>query len=153
MPKRKRSRTSTGVEGGSDKRLKTSDDMELAKSQTTHAVLSQYYGEVTTLRKYLLAQLPLASRKRRRRLLSLQSTSQTIDKSIVDLESLVNLLDSTLIGVPRGVRPGSSDRWKQWQDFSQLADISESTLRFGKASDGSNISEVGKPPLILFCQH
>lgn len=76
-----------------------------------HPVLSRYYPRLLTLRQYLLEQLPPSSKARRRRIASLgQSSNAKADRSdrgldpkqdhdVDDNSVLVDLLDSTLVGV------------------------------------------------------
>lgn len=64
--------------------------------ETSHPVISLYYRKVVSLRDYLLQQLPVTSKSRRRRILTLGSRTDT--ESQMSL-SLAQLLDSTLVGV------------------------------------------------------
>lgn len=76
---------------------------------TTHPVISLYYREVFTLRQYLLRQLPITSKLRRRRIASLHT-----------VVPLADLLDSTLVGVLK--EPSAkvnSDRKRDYQAFTQ----------------------------------
>ncbi|KAF7718306.1 Uncharacterized protein PECH_001106 [Penicillium ucsense] len=68
---------------------------------TTHPVISLYYPHVLTLRQYLLRQLPVSSKLRRRRIATLRASSSQLsaDCSEDSAEALVGLLDSTLVGV------------------------------------------------------
>lgn len=83
--------------------------------QPTHPVISLYYRELLTLRQYLLRQLPVSSKLRRRRIASLgASRAETGD------EALVTLLDSTLVGVLKQSTPkDDSDRQRDYRAFTQ----------------------------------
>lgn len=72
----------------------------------THPVLSQYYPRLWTLREYLVAKLPAASRKRRRRLLHLRNEQ---DDSLLESSSQVSrvcqILDNTIVGSSSELKP------------------------------------------------
>lgn len=85
-------------------------------NQTTHTVISLYYREVLTLRQYLLRQLPVSSKLRRRRIASLGSSAAEPG----DVQPLANLLDSTLVGVLKESTPKvDSDRRRGYRAFTQ----------------------------------
>lgn len=63
---------------------------------TSHPVISLYYREVLTLRDYLLRQLPISSKLRRRRIISLSSSKSA---TRCENQPLADLLDATLVGV------------------------------------------------------
>lgn len=85
-------------------------------NQATHAVISLYYREVLTLRQYLLRRLPASSKLRRRRIATLGSSAAELG----DVQPLVNLLDSTLVGVLKESTPKvDSDRRRDYRAFTQ----------------------------------
>lgn len=67
-----------------------------------HPVISLYYRQVVSLRQYLLGQLPVSSKVRRRRLASLGTVGAAQHDDLrgpAQLPELVRLLDTTLVGV------------------------------------------------------
>lgn len=99
--------------------------------QHPHPVISLYYQQVLTLRQYLLQKLPLTSKSRRRRILSLKSPIAR-EKDHRQYEEpaqiLANLLDTTLIGVPKEISPaGDQTRQLDFAAFTQSQDRSECT--------------------------
>ena len=82
---------------------------------TAHPVISLYYREVLTLRQFLLRQLPVSSKLRRRRIASLRSSREPSDA-----KPLADLLDTTLIGVLKASTPKiDSDRQRDYRAFTQ----------------------------------
>lgn len=103
-----------------------------------HPVISLYYPQVLTLRQYLLQQLPLTSKSRRRRILSLKApVAQPVaaDKSDGDhrqheepAQIIANLLDTTLVGVPKEPLPTGDQIYRQdFVTFTQSQDRSQCT--------------------------
>ncbi|KAJ5577953.1 Telomere reverse transcriptase [Penicillium hispanicum] len=85
--------------------------------QTTHPVISLYYPEVLTLRQYLLRQLPISSKLRRRRIASLRPLPTASPNAG---RSLSELLDSTLVGLLKKSSPNvDSDRQRDYRAFTQ----------------------------------
>lgn len=70
----------------------------------TLPLLRHYYPEVLSLRQYLASRGHGTSRKRRRNILQYGNTDGLANHCQVDL-ALVHLLDTTLIGLPKVVRP------------------------------------------------
>lgn len=66
----------------------------LPQPSHSHPVLSLYYRQILPLRLYLLRNLPVASKVRRRRIASLG-----VSKGPDTDSNLVRLLDTTLVGV------------------------------------------------------
>ncbi|KAJ5325627.1 Telomere reverse transcriptase [Penicillium brevicompactum] len=84
--------------------------------EISHPVISLYYQQVLTLRDYLLHQLPLTSKSRRRRIWSLGSPSDTHPQS----SALAQLLDSTLVGVLKNSSPSLiTERQKEYLSFNE----------------------------------
>lgn len=82
--------------------------------QTSHPVISLYYREVLTLRQYLLRQLPVSSKLRRRRIASLGSSTGGGNPQLADL------LDATLVGVLKHPSPKvDSERQRDYRAFTQ----------------------------------
>lgn len=99
----------------------------LRNDQTSHPVISLYYREVLTLRNYLLRQLPVSSKLRRRRITSLGSSKST---PRCEDQPLAELLDATLVGVLKKPSPNAdSERQRDLRVFtqSQSRSILEST--------------------------
>jgi len=122
----------------SSDRFKSSKAPNAPSNQITHPVISLYYREVLNLRQYLLSQLPVSSKLRRRRIASLR-TSQTAEPSA---RSLADLLDSTLIGVLKWSTPNvDSERQRDYRAFTQSQ--SRSILVSTDTGPTSPQSEVG----------
>lgn len=82
--------------------------------QASHPVISLYYREVLTLRQYLLRQLPVSSKLRRRRIASLGSSTGGENSQLADL------LDATLVGVLKHPSPNiDSERQRDYHAFTQ----------------------------------
>lgn len=108
----------------------------LALDQTTHPVISLYYRQLLTLRQYLLNQLPITSKSRRRRITSLSTSSQDRNTAV-----LAALLDSTLVGVLKDRSPSiDSERQRDYRAFTQSQ--SRSTLISTDTGPNSPQSEV-----------
>jgi hypothetical protein len=142
--KRKR-RTDHSVEGA-NKRYRLSPGKPLGDGLVRYSLLSHYYMKVLTLREYLLSKLPATSKKRRKKVIYVNSTCgpPSAIGGIVDQHALAWHLDQTLVGVSEEAGVYNDERWKQWTSFSQLADYSESTIRSGKGSGDSSLCEVRK---------
>ncbi|KAJ5806303.1 uncharacterized protein N7503_003905 [Penicillium pulvis] len=96
-------------------RFKSSKNSIARNNPTTHPVISLYYRQVLTLRQYLLDQLPISSKLRRRRITSLRSSP---DRS--NVQPLADLLDSTLVGVLKERSPKiDSERQRVYREFTQ----------------------------------
>ena len=114
-------------------------------SLTRHAVISQYYPSVLSLRQYMLAKLPSSSRIRRKKITIAGRASQSSDGNVNEIgESLGRLLDTTLIGLSEETKSNAEDLWNQWTSFSQRADESTVTLSDGLAGAAFSQSEVSR---------
>jgi len=96
----------------------------------SHALLSQYYHKLQTLRDYVVSKLPSSSRQRRKKILSIGHAIQPrLETPIDEAESVLSrLLDNTLVGTA-GNDQGRPDSW--WDEFlslSQRGDESYVTL-------------------------
>ncbi|KAJ5492091.1 Telomere reverse transcriptase [Penicillium expansum] len=89
-----------------------------SSSHMDHPIISLYYRHVVSLREYLLQQLPVTSKSRRRRILTLDSRE---DKdSNAQSQTLAELLDSTLVGVLKESSPTLNlERQKQYSSFNE----------------------------------
>ncbi|KAJ5496602.1 reverse transcriptase [Penicillium fimorum] len=99
----------------------------ISQTKTSHPVISLYYRQVVPLREYLLQQLPVTSKSRRRRILTLDSRE---DQDANASQTLAELLDSTLVGVLKESSPAlNSERQKEYSSFnaSQSRSILAST--------------------------
>ncbi|KAJ5677257.1 uncharacterized protein N7477_002890 [Penicillium maclennaniae] len=95
-------------------RFKSSIALDTRPGQITHPVISLYYRELLTLRQYLLTQLPVSSKLRRRRIASLANSTAEPTQSLADL------LDSTLVGVLKQSTPRvDSERQRDYRAFTQ----------------------------------
>ncbi|KAH8199578.1 hypothetical protein TruAng_006275 [Truncatella angustata] len=107
-----------------------------------HAVLSQYYIKVLTLRDYVLLKLPATSRIRRKKLASVGLENSTT-AVVPTIEKTVGaLLDNTLVGLTEQSNHASENRWEQWTSFTQRGDESYITLSDGLAGAAFSQSEV-----------
>ncbi|KAJ5177714.1 reverse transcriptase [Penicillium coprophilum] len=84
-------------------------------TKTSHPVISLYYRNVVPLREYLLQQLPVTSKSRRRRILTVDSREDNAQS-----QTLAELLDSTLVGVLKETSPIlNSERQKEYSSFNE----------------------------------
>lgn len=125
-----------------------------------HPVISLYYPQVSTLRQYLLQQLPSSSKLRRRRIRSFKAAPGAVaeDKSATD--QLAILLDTTLVGVPKESVPAvDRSRQRSFAAFTQSQDRSQCTdtgppcpqsevMSFYSLSIGSHVSTQGTDYLL-----
>lgn len=96
-------------------RFKSSKHPVARDNRTTHPVISLYYRQVLPLRQYLLNQLPVSSKLRRRRITSLRPSPERND-----LQPLADLLDSTLVGVSKeSSLTVNSERQRDYRAFTQ----------------------------------
>ncbi|KGO41911.1 Telomere reverse transcriptase [Penicillium expansum] len=102
----------------SPRRFRTSYASISLKTKIDHPIISLYYRHVVSLREYLLQQLPVTSKSRRRRILTLDSRE---DKdSNAQSQTLAELLDSTLVGVLKESSPTLNlERQKQYSSFNE----------------------------------
>ncbi|XXG94534.1 hypothetical protein Hte_000791 [Hypoxylon texense] len=116
-------------------RTQPESNQQLEPVQTHHAVLSQYYSQVLTLRHYVLSRLPPTSRLRRKKVTAIGIVDKTPGPpTLSDIErSLGVLLDNTLIGVPNESKTPEDDHLEGWKTFSQKGDESYVTLSNGVA--------------------
>ena len=124
----------------------TNANIHHAHNTVHHPVISLYYRQVLTLRQYLLCQLPLSSKVRRRRVASFGIAPATgsiaspatakngdhhgpADPGLAHVPDLVRLLDTTLVGVlhelPETV---SQERRRDLVAFTQSQSQSQSQL-------------------------
>lgn len=132
----KRKRTKHGIEGD-PKRQRIFGNPNGKDPVVKHAVLSQCYPQVFTLRDYLLFKLPATSKARRKKVLNLGRKQSLEDGK--DWSALSTFLDLTLIGVMRNNEGSPKDRIQQWTSFSQKVDTSNST--FANLSGTGNFSQ------------
>ncbi|KAH8603106.1 hypothetical protein B0O99DRAFT_20989 [Bisporella sp. PMI_857] len=140
--KRKRNRHGSG-NGGDSKRQRISDQMISKDSVVKQAVLSQYYTQVVSLRRYLLSKLPPTSKLRRKKILSFDKRKQP--DSIVDA-SFSRFLDQTIVGVRTCRDVSFQERSEKWVSFSQRVDTSDSTFTNLTGIGIYSQSEVGFTP-------
>lgn len=90
-------------------------------TKTSHPVISLYYRHVVPLREYLLQQLPVTSKSRRRRILTLGSREdQETNAQSQTSQTVAELLDSTLVGVLKESSPTLNlERQKQYSSFNE----------------------------------
>ncbi|KAL0939367.1 telomerase reverse transcriptase [Colletotrichum truncatum] len=121
------------------KKVKVDRDEALVK----HSLLQQHYGNVQTLRAYLLSKLPSSSRLRRKKITSVGSSPTILAEETKQVEScLSTLLDTTLVCTQHHPKAKLDSRWEQWQSFSQKGDESVMTLSGGLAGATCSQSEI-----------
>ncbi|KAG2412542.1 hypothetical protein HFD88_010099 [Aspergillus terreus] len=98
----------------------------------SHPVISLYYPQVLTLRQYLLQQIPVSSKSRRRRIASVRADGS--DTETEGDHGLANLLDRTLVGVSKESPPTSTP-----ENRRELARFSQSQSR---SVEDSNVGPV-----------
>lgn len=129
------------------KKARTGESQEAPPpaSLARHAVISQYYPSVLSLRQYMLAELPSSSRIRRKKITTAGRASQSSGGGVSGIgESLGRLLDTTLVGLPEQTKSHAGDLWDQWTSFSQRGDESTVTLSDGLAGAAFSQSEVSR---------
>jgi hypothetical protein len=153
--KRKRSSHANGT---SHKKAKRAAETA-PTSDHDHPVLRHHYSQVSTLRQYLLSQLPLLSKNRRRRISQLGHTAPVQeDASTRDVDiQLGQLLDSTLVGwlldtVPKNVDQELKERGREIESFTQQRSqsISGGTFKPGYFMQ-SEVGEVTHVTVPLLC--
>lgn len=123
-----------------DSKRQRTEDSHFARHPIV-PLLSQYYQEVHSLRTYLVSRLPKSSKKRRRRLLhyGLQPVN---DDSIIVEQSVVELLDSILVGTSKHVSTQELDQLDQ--DISVFTQqVSETDISVSPSAGHLRQSEVG----------
>lgn len=87
----------------------------VARGNHTHPVISLYYRQVLSLRQYLLSQLPVTSKLRRRRITALRASPDR-----TNVQPLADLLDTTIVGLLKESSPTiDSQRQKDYRAFTQ----------------------------------
>ena len=125
--KRKRHRSGQDSRGDAKRqRVSTSFNGNGKDPVVKNALLAQYYPRVLSLREYLLSKLPLTSKIRRKKILTVGRKPG--DRSSGRDQALANALDQILIGVSKDSQASQEERWQQWASFSYRADTSASTL-------------------------
>ncbi|GLA36047.1 hypothetical protein AnigIFM63309_001705 [Aspergillus niger] len=100
-------------------------------AEHSHPVISLYYSQVVTLRQYLLCQIPLSSKSRRRRIVSIchePAPAKTSDDGGSG-GLLANLLNTTLVGILTDSPPTCNEKRRQ-----ELAAFTQSQSRSEQAS-------------------
>lgn len=148
---RKRARSKADETIPDRPRKKTANAAHRAEGKSPeikHAVISQYFGHVLSLRDYVLMKLPGTSRLRRKKIASV-GISSSEDANVPDIErGLGLLLDTALVGCkglpdrPERVAHATDNRRQQWTNFTQKGDESHVTLSDGLAGAVFSQSEV-----------
>lgn len=101
-------------------------------------LLERHYSRVTSLREYVLSQLPHGSRLRRKKVASIgeANDAREIEKT------LSRLLDTTLVCFAHQEADNDDTRWEQWLAFSQREDESYVSLSGGIAGSIFSQNEV-----------
>lgn len=100
-------------------------------AEHSHPVISLYYSQVVTLRQYLLCQIPLSSKSRRRRIVSIchePAPAKTSDDGGSG-GLLANLLNTTLVGILTDSPPTCNEKRRQ-----ELAAFTQSQSKSEQAS-------------------
>lgn len=155
--------TGTGLTDLNNKRQKVSGDFRNKDPPVKQALLTKYYPDVLSLRDYLLSKLPVSSKVRKKKLLSVGRKTSANTEDLVgrggddgddddnddnddgndEDRVLGNFLDGTLIGVSSNNGLSQEDRLKEWNSFSQRGDTSVSTIANSSSTDIYSQSEVG----------
>jgi telomerase reverse transcriptase len=118
------------------------------KDGHSHPVISLYYRQVVTLRQYLLQQIPVTSKSRRRRIASIRSdplTQREGDDSPGDrqVQDLASVLDTTLVGVLNETSPTvTQERRRDFAAYSQTQSQCRSELTSTDTGPPCSQSEV-----------
>lgn len=108
------------------------------KHRVHHPVISLYYPHVLSLRQYLLRQLPVSSKLRRRRIASLSPSAGSADQPTHSHSDLPRLLDTTLVGVLHDSSPlVSQERQRDLLAFTQ----SQSGSQLGSTCAQSDVCQ------------
>lgn len=111
----------------------------------SHPVLTLYYNRVVSLRQYLLSQIPVASRSRRRRIASIGSRTTRgiqVGNSNNSDHGLAAFLDTTLVGVLKETPPTiSRERQRDLVAFSQSQSQSQSKSQLSNSDSGSSCAQ------------
>ena len=114
------------------KRVKVEHAPPQTTSKVDHPVLRSFYANISTLRTYLLSQLPPASRNRRRALnkIGIKRESSKPETDLEHHQRLGELLDGTLVAVREPFdRRDDESRLKDLQHFSQQLSASTGSGR------------------------
>ncbi|KEY71113.1 hypothetical protein S7711_00935 [Stachybotrys chartarum IBT 7711] len=128
--KRKRS----GLDASPVKKLKDSD----SSTPVRRDLLESSYTRVSSLRAYVLSQLPKTSRIRRKKITGLGSQHNASEAT----SQLAKFLDTTLVCTNSLVDELDDSISEQWQFFSQKADDSNVTISGGVAASVHIQSEI-----------
>lgn len=90
-------------------------------TEHSHPVISVYYPEVLTLRQYLLRQIPISSKSRRRRIRTVGNEDSPSTSS--GSRELSTFLDTTLVGVLETESPSTDSQDRH--DSTNLSLISQ----------------------------
>ncbi|QSZ30101.1 hypothetical protein DSL72_004621 [Monilinia vaccinii-corymbosi] len=151
MASKKRKRSHAGAGPGLkdlNKRQKVAEDFRNKDPPVKQVLLAKYYPRVLCLRDYLLSKLPVSSKVRKKKLLSVgRKTSATTEDQGGDGDGgedrlLGDFLDSTLIGASSNNGLSQEDRLKEWNSFSQRGDLSVSTIANSIGADLYSQSEI-----------
>lgn len=135
--KRKRS----GHDASPVKKLKDSD----SSTPVRRDLLENSYTRVSSLRAYVLSQLPKTSRIRRKKITGLGNQHNTSEAT----SQLAEFLDTTLVCTNSLVDELDDSISEQWQFFSQKADDSNVTISGGVAASVHIQSEVCFIPIYM----
>ncbi|KAJ8070628.1 hypothetical protein OCU04_000999 [Sclerotinia nivalis] len=140
----------TCLTDSNNKRQRISGDCLNKDPPVKQALLNKYYPNVLCLRDYLLSKLPVSSKVRRKKLLSvgrkasanIQYQDGNDDEDEDEDRVLGDFLDGTLIGVSSNNGLSQEDRVKEWVSFSQRGDVSVSTIVNSNCTDVYSQSEI-----------
>jgi telomerase reverse transcriptase len=135
-----------------NKRCRLSGMEHSHENVVKHSILTQYYPRVLTLGEYLRSKLPSNSKARIKRIISLESGSESVHGADKEGKNgyLGNFLVSTLVGVLEEDKQRKDERWAQWTSYSQLADNSDATVRTWDREEECSQSEVGSSSSQLY---
>lgn len=138
----------TAVGSGNDEAVSTiSGD---SSRPLSHPVLSLYYNRVVSLRQFLLSQIPVSSRSRRKRIGSVGRAvctrvtggSGQVGNSSSDDNGFATFLDTTLVGVLKETPPTvSRERQRDLVAFTQSQSQSQSKSQLSNSDSGSSCAQ------------
>lgn len=134
------------------KRTHRSRDQAPASHCIKHAVLSQYFFRILTLRDYVLQSLPSTSKVRRKTLASIGLQMSADAEGINTEHSVGSLLDTTLVGLAQHPAGEPNNHQHQGTNWTQTADESYITLSGGLAESSFSQSEVGHDTVLYLTQ-
>ncbi|KAL4996032.1 hypothetical protein BDV10DRAFT_187519 [Aspergillus recurvatus] len=129
--------------GNTARRSSTNGNQGADAAEICHPVISLYYRQVVTLRQYILQRIPRSSRARRRRIAAVGGDDAAKDcpaSAPKREKDLADLLDTTLVGIPKELPPThSEERRREFIAFTQAQLTTQAGTDTGSVSLQSEI--------------